>query len=321
MSLALIDVVLSFESTTLFPLSTTGNIVYKQDTRLLMDSHGRREHVIEFVAVGHLAVDQLDGVPTLGGAAAYGALAAFRLGLSTAVITAVGTDFDLFDPLEGIEVHFHRCSSSTVFENIYRGDHRRQRLLSRAQNLKEEDLTVLGSRLAGDAVVFYCPIANEVQMPLNRLGPGGLCGVAPQGFFRRSRPEGTVYAAPWRNARGKLQNTDLLALSRDDPPELAAFLRGAAASVPIVAVTEGNKGVRVYAGHETFHVPAIIRTSVDPTGAGDVFAAAFLTALREARPAHDAARFACAAASFAVEKRGILGMPPSREAVQGRTLR
>lgn len=286
-----------------------------------MDSHGRHEHVIEFVAVGHLAVDQPDGAPMLGGAAAYSALAAYRLGLSTAVITAVGPDFDLFDPLEGMEVHFHRCGSSTVFENIYIGNNRRQRLLSRAQNLNEEDLTVLGSRLADDAVVIYCPIANEVQMPLSRLAPGGLCAVAPQGFFRRWSSEGTVYAAPWQNAREKLQNTDLLTFSRDDPPHLESFLRGDAASVPIVAVTESKKGVQVHAGHDTVHAPAIISTSVDPTGAGDVFAAAFLIALREGRPINDAARFACGAASFAVEKRGILGMPPSREAVQARTTR
>jgi sugar/nucleoside kinase (ribokinase family) len=283
-----------------------------------MNSQGRREHAIEFVAVGHLAIDRHDETPTLGGAAAYSALAASRLGLSTAVITAVGPDFDLFDRLDGIETHFHRCDSSTVFENIYRENDRRQRLLSRACNLNEEDLSVLGPRLADNAIVLYCPIANEVQMPLRRLAPRGLCGVAPQGYLRRWDSEGTVYAVPWESARDNLQNTDFLTLSQDDPPQLESFLREVVASVPIVAVTEGKEGARIYADRGTYRVPAPASEAVDPTGAGDVFAAAFLVILREGRPIRDAARFACSAASFAVEKRGILGMPPSREAVDAR---
>jgi hypothetical protein len=284
-----------------------------------MDTRGYREQAIEFVAVGHLAVDRPNAPPMLGGAAAYSALAALRLGLSTAIITAVGPDFDLFDPLEGIEIDFRRCAASTVFENIYTEGHRRQRLLSRACNLNEQDLSVLGSRLAEDAAVLYCPIADEVQMPLKRLAPKGLCGVAPQGYLRRWDSEGIVHAAPWESAREKLQNTDVLTLSQDDPPHLGSFLREAMACVPIVAVTEGKEGVRVYANHDTRHVPAPGGDAIDPTGAGDVFAAAFLIALREKRPIRDAARFACGAASFAVEKRGILGMPPSREAVEFRT--
>jgi sugar/nucleoside kinase (ribokinase family) len=284
----------------------------------IMNSRGRCRHVIEFVAVGHLAVDRLEGAIRLGGAAAYSALAANRLGLSVAVISAVGRDFDLFHPLEGIEVHYHRCSSSTTFENTYTNDDRRQRLLSRAHTLREEDLKVLDSRLAEDAIVLYCPIANEVQMPLKRLVSKGICGVAPQGYFRRWDSGGTVYAAPWQNARDRLQSTDCLILSQDDPPQLEVFMQEAVGSVPIVAVTKGRKGVQVYSDQDTYHVPALIREAVDPTGAGDVFAAAFLVALREGRPVFDAARFGCSAASFSVEKPGILGIPPSREAVGAR---
>ena len=87
-----------------------------------METLGRAERKIEFVAVGHLAVDYRNGHRFLGGAAAYGCLAASRLGLSTAMVTAVGEDFELFDPLMEREIHFHRSGTSTSFENIYRGE-------------------------------------------------------------------------------------------------------------------------------------------------------------------------------------------------------
>jgi sugar/nucleoside kinase (ribokinase family) len=56
---------------------------------------------------------------------------------------------------------------------------------------------------------------------------------------------------------------------------------------------------------------------VDPTGAGDVFAAAFLVALRERRPVPLASRFATAAASLSVEGPGLTAIA-SRAAVERR---
>lgn len=283
-----------------------------------METHGHLERKIEFVAFGHLAVDERGGRRVLGGAAAYSSIAASRLGLSTAIITAVGEEFDLFDPLDGIEVHFHREGSSTVFENLYEGEQRRQRLLGRARCLEAEDLSVLNTRLADNAIILYCPIADEIRAPLRRVSPGGLCGVAPQGFFRLWNGNGTVHAKPWADARERLQEADLLTMSEEDPPFLTDIMQQVDGSVPIVAVTEGEAGVRIYSDGDSCHVPAFPRAPVDRTGAGDVFAAALLIALRDGRPPCDAARFACGAASFAVEKDGVLGMPPSREAVEAR---
>ena len=98
------------------------------------------------------------------------------------MVTAVGRDFDLFDPLEGIEIHYRQSGDSTTFHNEYRGGKRHQRLTGRALGIREQYLAAIKSRLAEEAAVLYCPIAQEVEAPLSRLTRRGRCGVAPQDF-------------------------------------------------------------------------------------------------------------------------------------------
>ena len=64
-------------------------------------------------------------------------------------------------------------------------------------------------------------------------------------------------------------------------------------------------------------VPALTAHPVDFTGAGDVFASAFLVAYHETGDPRRAARFAHAAAAFAIEDEGTTGIP-SRAAVEAR---
>jgi sugar/nucleoside kinase (ribokinase family) len=77
-------------------------------------------------------------------------------------------------------------------------------------------------------------------------------------------------------------------------------------------VTRGRRGLRVYSGADVHDLPAFPATEVDPTGAGDVFAAAFLIALREGKPVVAAARWAACAAALSVEAKGVAGIPPRR---------
>jgi len=56
---------------------------------------------------------------------------------------------------------------------------------------------------------------------------------------------------------------------------------------------------------------------VDPTGAGDIFAAAFFIRYRESADVIEAARFANACAALSVRKAGLAGVP-TRSAVEAR---
>ena len=272
---------------------------------------------IDFIGVGHLAIDYRNGERTLGGAAAYACLTAARLGLTSAMVTAVGRDFDLFGPLAGIEIHYQQSDDSTVFHNEYRGSERHQRLCSRALDIGEQDLAVRKAGLAEDAAVLYCPIAHEVEAPFRRLARQGRCGVAPQGFFRRWDEDGTVRRRAWKGLAAAVTEVDLVSMSEADPPDVDGTVR-LVRDKTTLAVTQGVRGARVYSKGRCYNLPACERKAIDSTGAGDVFAAGFLVALREGQQTIDAAQFATCAASFAVERVGVAGVPPSRDAVEAR---
>ena len=82
------------------------------------------------------------------------------------------------------------------------------------------------------------------------------------------------------------------------PEDLAG--RGA-----IVCETRGRHGALLFgAGGDPVPVPVAEAAEVDPTGAGDTFAAAFVTALLDGADARSAAAFACETAAGSV---GVLG--------------
>jgi sugar/nucleoside kinase (ribokinase family) len=93
-------------------------------------------------------------------------------------------------------------------------------------------------------------------------------------------------------------------LSEEDvlDPEAAAAWQ---ARVPVVVLTRGRGGCTVWDDGGRHDLPPVLACEVDPTGAGDVFATAYLVRFGEIGDAITAARFAAAAAALAVEGKGI----------------
>ena len=77
----------------------------------------------------------------------------------------------------------------------------------------------------------------------------------------------------------------------------------------LLVIKRGEHGVLV-TRDRFFAAPAMpLERVVDPTGAGDVFAAAYLVGYRETGEPLEAARFASCAASICVEAGGLAGVP------------
>lgn len=93
-------------------------------------------------------------------------------------------------------------------------------------------------------------------------------------------------------------------LSMYQTTDFAAALKAAAADVELLACTEGAQGAHVCIGGQHWHVPAIPTQIVDATGAGDLFAGAFLWGLSNRYDPETCGRMGCIAASEVISHLG-----------------
>ena len=83
-------------------------------------------------------------------------------------------------------------------------------------------------------------------------------------------------------------------------------------TVPLIALTRGSAGALLYQqGQPPESFAGYPAREVDPTGAGDVFAAAFLVQLYRCGDARVAMDFANRVAACSVESTGVSGIPTS----------
>lgn len=276
----------------------------------------------EFLVIGHAVQDLIsdDDPPEwrLGGAAAYAPLLARNLGLRTAVLTACGPEVPLADLLKGIDVRVVPSEGTTQMRNVYDEGRRTQTVPQVASRITVDDLP---DEWRGAGIVLLGPVAGEVDGALAACFPDALIGVGAQGWLREIGPDGRVRPVrheAW-DAAPVLGPAEALFLSDEDlaPEDLSEALEDWAALVPIVCFTRGYGGADVCVRGEWRKFAAFPAEAVDPTGAGDTFATAFLVRYRETSDPWDAARFASAAASLVVEGVGTEGVP-TREAVEAR---
>lgn len=255
------------------------------------------------------------GGPTLGGSASFAALAAARLGLRAAVVTCAAEGFPPDGALAGVGLHVRETPATTSFENRYDADGRRvQRLLALAPDLAAADVPPAWRRVG---VLHLAPVCREVGPEVARAVRADLVGLTPQGWLRRLEVGAAVRQSPWEAPEGLLEAADVVVLSREDlggEPRGAAWL---AAQVDLLVVTDGPRGATAFTIGRTLAQPAFSARALDPTGAGDVFAAMLFVRLWERGELGDALRFAAAAAALAVEAPAAEGVP-TRAAVEAR---
>lgn len=272
-----------------------------------------REAPPDYLIIGHVTRDLMpDGGFRAGGTATYAGLAALRLGLRVGVVTSVAPQGLSHEA--GIAVHYKPALQTTTFENLYTGGIRRQYCRAVAAKLCLDDVP---PAWRGARIVHLGPVAQEVDPLLVSGFDEALVGVTPQGWLRRWDADGYVRRADWPQARHVLPQAGAVIVSIDDLGGDRALLHDWVGWARLLVLTVGKEGAIVYHGGRQRRFPAFAVAEVDPTGAGDVFAAAYLMRLSETGDAYEAAQFANCAASFVVEEVGVLGIP-KREAVEAR---
>lgn len=252
------------------------------------------------LAVGHVTWDRVKDRDVLGGSAAYAALAAHRLGWRPAVLTSAALDFEPPRDLPGITTFVAASSATTRFENRYDSSGaRKQFLLARAENI---DLARLPDLYRHPDVLLLGPVAGELPRPLHQQAlRADVVGVLAQGWLRDVDQLGEVHPRSWDAAAQFLAGVHVLFASEQDLPGTGLEARDFLDWVPIVALTHGWRGTTLFTGDAEHRVPSLPRVEVDPTGAGDVFATAFLVRYHECQDPLEAASFATCAASCVVE--------------------
>jgi hypothetical protein len=278
----------------------------------------------DFLVIGHITHDRAPEGFRLGGTVTFSAVTAKRLGKRPAVLTSgslegveheavrdgsPGTYRLCGGDLDGIVVHLLPSPVTTTFSNTYRGGQRTQIIESVANPILPEQLPPDWRR---PPIVLLGPLAQEMPADWVHRFPGSLLGVTPQGWMRRWDEAGHVYPTLWENAGEVLPRADAVVLSREDVGGDEAYIVELAQQSRLLVVTDGYHGATVYQGHSSDYVPVRPVQEVDPTGAGDVFATAFLIRLHETGDPLAATRFAHIVASMSVEAVGLAGIPDRR---------
>jgi len=251
------------------------------------------------LAVGHVTRDRRPGGDVLGGSVTYGALAAQKLGWDVAILTAAGPDFDPERELPGVSAFLRRSPATTRFVNEYDEDGtRRQVVTARADDV---DLEALPDAWRDPDALLLGSVANELYGVHAAALEAGCVGAIAQGYVRSIDRDGVVSVRDWAAPARDLLGVHVLFLSEHDLPSADARARDLLGCVPIVALTRGWKGLTLLSRDAVHEVPTLPRPEVDPTGAGDVFAAAFLVRYQETGDPLEAAAFGACAASCAVE--------------------
>src|SRR5579884_1319706 len=283
----------------------------------------------EFLTVGHITRDlHDDGSFSLGGTVTFAALTAYHLGLAVSIVTCADQALiaALPEMLPDVAVHARPCAATTTFVNIYtETGFRTQYLRARADAFVASDIP---DAWLDAPVVLLGPLAQEMDADFAALfprRPGRIVAATPQGWLRHWDNDGRVWPTPWTAAEQVLPALDVLILSHDDllpfadgnRVEADAILARWSMQVPLLVATDGRHGATLFRQGQTERFPAYPAHEVDPTGAGDVFAAAFLIHLHRHGDPRAAVDFANCVASLSIEHVGISGIP-DLEAVRQR---
>jgi sugar/nucleoside kinase (ribokinase family) len=289
--------------------------------------------------IGHVArdINSIGGVehePSPGGAAYYSTMVYRRLGMQAAVVTRVAAqDGALLHELKdaGVAVFNLPSEVTTTFRNDYPSvddpDLRIQRVAARAGPIAVAALPDVRARIWQIGPLTQSDV--ELAMIGHCAALGGLVGMDVQGLTR-AVVDGKVQASAPRARLDDLRDLDVLKADEEemltytgDATVEAAVRTVRGAGVREVLVTRGSEGAIIYGPGAPLPIAAIPpRRTVDATGCGDTYLAAYLARRITSDDLRECGEFAAAAAAINIEAfgafRGSAAEIADRRAALGR---
>ena len=236
--------------------------------------------------VGNLSRDRVEGgPPRVGGPPFYAARALRATGVPAVVVTKCAeADRELLlPPLRalGLPVEWRAAESTAAYTFRYDGDVRTMAVEAVGPRWTAGDVNgwvgaaVRRARWVHVGALAQGEFAAETLAALARDRRLSLDG---QGLVRPARV-GPLVLEPDPDPE-VLRHVSVLKLSEEEAAALVGRVDERALGelgVPEVIVTLGSRGAMVFA-RQLVHVPAHVLDRVDPTGAGDAFAAAYVVA-------------------------------------------
>ena len=266
--------------------------------------------------VGHVALDRVvtdSGERTqIGGSPSYVSLISRRLGLDVRVVTKVGGDLPsrFIGQLRRLDINLRRQfvegSQTTRFVLDYRRLVRRLSVESVCEEIRPEDV---GEH---HEAVLISPIVAEVPpQTASKLAEAELVALDPQGYVREIKGDGSVVPRPWLDRellmkvsvyKSSAEELELVTGEAEPWRGLEEIQRLGA---EVALATMGSQGACLLTRKGRYHIPAYeANVVVDPTGAGDVFMAGFLSEYLRGKDTPWCAAVGAAAASSVVETEG-----------------
>lgn len=264
---------------------------------------------VNYLAIGHVTRDLRGETSVLGGTAAYAGLTAAALGRKVGIVTSCETSLDLTS-LSNIQIIRAPSGTTTTYQNEYSHGKRTQRVHSIAAPLTGK---IIPSQWKSTSLVHLAPVANEVDLGLFRQFESSFLGITPQGWMRAWDRVGKIRYAGWETVADFLPLADAVVISIEDLQWDETVVDRMAERCRLLAVTRASIGATIHVRDEVITIPAPLTPEVDPTGSGDIFAAAFFVRLQESGDPHRAGQFATQVAANSISAVGLAGIPSTSQ--------
>lgn len=267
---------------------------------------------VDYALIGHVTADLTPDGRKLGGTVSYAARTAHAFGLKVGLLTSAPADDVLLSEVEPYvsELVNIPADDTTTYENVYSAVGRTQYVRAIAESIT---LKAIPRHFKDAPLVHLAPIAGEYE-------PGAMLAAFPkarilltlQGMLRAWGADGRVRFKRWLDAAA-LKRIDVVVFSEEDILEAPELEREIAAVCRRVVVTRAERGGTVYIDGEswTYSTPQV--EVINPTGAGDVFAAGLLAAWHILGDFERAVPLAASLGATAVTRSLLDGAPTAAE--------